>query len=88
MRLRGHRELDVSKPLYAKRAFTLGDKAYAVGDVVQTSAVPPRRLRQLHDQRKLGHEKPNERTGAEGRWQSKAQQPPAAAKKSPPQPRR
>lgn len=81
-RLRGHRELDVSRPLHAKRVLTFGERVFAVGDVVPTAelGLSVRRVRQLHDQRKLGHEKPGERTGAEGRWQSRSQQPPPKPK--------
>lgn len=67
-RLRGHRTLNAEQPLYVRRAaLTLQGKTFAAGDVLpwQDLGVSPRKLHQLWMQRRVGHEKPNDRTGAE-----------------------
>src|SRR4051794_21641356 len=103
-RIRGHRTLNVEQPLYVKRTnanigtadapvfvYKFGDVTFAKGSTFlwRQLNVTPRLLRILHEQRWIGHEKPDERTGAEGghvKMPAPAAAPPP--KKSQPQPRR
>lgn len=67
-RLRGHRALDVGQPVYVKRAFlSTGGKTFEIGEELpwREMGLSPRKLQQLWDQRRVGHEKPGERNGAE-----------------------
>ncbi len=67
-RLRGHRTLDVEQPLYVRRAvLTLNGKTLTVGDVLPWRALKltARKLLQLWQGRRIGHEKADERNGAE-----------------------
>jgi hypothetical protein len=79
MRLRGHIDLDPGRPLYAKRPFLMGGQTFEPGDRFDPRAVgaDERKLRQLHNQRRIGHELPGERNGAESlprpeRWAREA----------------
>ena len=68
MRLRGHRTLDVEQPLYVRRAvLTLNGTTLTAGDVLpwRSIGVTPRKLLQLWQSRVIGHEKADERNGAE-----------------------
>lgn len=68
-RLRGHRDLDLDAVLYVKSR-PLGPFG---GTIIDVDGVLPwrelgldeRRVRQLHEQRRIGHEKSGERNGAE-----------------------
>lgn len=67
-RLRGHSTLDASRPLYVKRAsLTLHGRAFKQGEPFNWRAlgITPRLLLKLWQQRRIGHERPDERNGAE-----------------------
>lgn len=71
-RLRGHTPLDVDRTLYSRRGtvdapWTIGGKSFVAGDVFtwREIGVPARKLFQLWDQRRIGHEAPRDRNGAE-----------------------
>lgn len=66
-RLRGHHVLDVERPLFVKRGLMIGARAFAVGDLFtwRDLGLPFRKLHQLWTQRRVGHERPGERRGAE-----------------------
>lgn len=67
-RLRGHRTLDVEQPLYVRRAvMTLGGRTFVAGDVLpwRDLGIAPKKLHQLWEQRRIGHEKADARNGAE-----------------------
>jgi hypothetical protein len=67
-RLRGHRTLDLSKPLYVRRAdFTIAGRSFKAGDVLPWPelGITERKLHQLWFGRRIGHEQANERNGAE-----------------------
>lgn len=67
-RLRGHRALDPDRPLFVKRGpIELDGRTLQHGDSFpwRQLAVSPRRLFMLFDQRRIGHEQPHERNGAE-----------------------
>lgn len=67
-RLRGHNPLDAKRPLYVKRdGWTYGGRTLAKGERFDWRAlgVPPRKLHQLWSMRFIGHEKPEQRNGAE-----------------------
>lgn len=67
-RLRGHATLDYTRPLYVKRqSITLAGKTFQQGQELTWRAlgVDPRKVHLLWDQRRIGHEKPHERNGAE-----------------------
>jgi hypothetical protein len=65
MRYRGHRALDLSQPLYAKR--TMAALGVDVGDLFpwRDLGLTERKVTQLWDQRRIGHEQIHERNGAE-----------------------
>lgn len=67
-RLRGHRTLDVGQPLYVRRdGMTVGGRTFMAGDVLpwRELGVPLRKLHQLWEGRRIGHEQARERNGAE-----------------------
>lgn len=67
-RLRGHRPLNAEEPLYVRRAaLTLNGETFHAGDVLpwKDLGVPFKKLHQLWSGRRIGHEKPNDRNGAE-----------------------
>jgi hypothetical protein len=81
-RLRGHRTLNTEQPLYVRRAvLTLNGQTFKAGDVLpwRDLGVAPRKLHQLWEQRRIGHEKADERAGAENPAEL-AKLPVAAAK--------
>ena len=95
-RVRGHRTLDWATPLYVKRDMTIASKTFKLGELLpwQELKLDPRKVYQLWFQRRIGHEKPGERNGAESRSALVAPYvpPPAPplqpAKSKPQQPRR
>lgn len=79
-RIRGHERLDEDRTLYVKVAeLTAGDVTYKRGDELPWRRIPgvgPRLIRQLHDQRKIGHEHPgDDPAGAEGPDLSETRRP-------------
>lgn len=88
MRLRGHREIDLERTLYAKRTMAFGDTVLAVGAVVpwRELKLPERTVRLLHDQRRIGHERPGERNGTETPPNPYAKRPANAVVTAPPRP--
>lgn len=67
-RLRGHRPLNGEEPLYVRRAaLTLHGRTFGSGDVLpwRELGINPKKLHQLWEGRRIGHEKPNEHGGAE-----------------------
>lgn len=66
-RLRGHQTLDFEKPLLCKRTIEVGGRTFKAGEVLpwRQLGLPPRKVHQLWDQRRVGHEKLSERNGAE-----------------------
>lgn len=67
-RLRGHKTLDATQPLYVKRTtLTFGGRTFQKGDLLDWKAldIAPRKLHQMWFQRLIGHEKPDEQNGAE-----------------------
>lgn len=71
-RLRGHSALDVERPLFVRRGnadapWTLCGRSFVSGDAFpwREMGIPARKLFQLWDQRRIGHESPRERNGAE-----------------------
>lgn len=67
-RIRGHRPLDLAQPLLVKRArMAFGTRVFKLGETLpwRELGLKERLVRQLHDQRKIGHEKPADRNGAE-----------------------
>lgn len=63
-RIRGHRSLNEDKTLYVLReGFVCDGEEFKAGDEFPwriLQGVTPRLLRLLHDQRKIGHENPND----------------------------
>lgn len=66
-RLRGHRSLDVDSTLYTMRSLTIGSTDFAAGAVFswRDLGLSPRKVLQLWQQRRIGHEQRDERNGAE-----------------------
>lgn len=71
-RLRGHQPLDVGRVLYVMRGntdapVTIGGRSFVAGEVLpwRDLGLSKRKLDQLWDQRRIGHEKRDERNGAE-----------------------
>lgn len=66
-RLRGHRPLDYEQPLVVLRSLVFGGRAFVVGDVLpwRQLGLSARKVYQLWDQRRIGHERPADRNGAE-----------------------
>ena len=86
-RIRGHATLKEDRPLFVlKRELTVDGKTYTIGDPFpwqEIRGVTPRLLRMLWDQRKIGHERPDDAPqGAEEPLRSPQEQERADARES------
>lgn len=84
-RLRGHRALDFDQPLLVKRGeLTICERTIKAGEVLpwRELGLSARKVEQLWAQRRIGHEKPQDRAGAEA-----ISPPPSALPKPAKQPR-
>lgn len=67
-RLRGHQALDLSRPVTVKRGpLTFGGRIFVGGELLpwRDLGLSRRKLTQLWEQRRIGHEKLDARAGAE-----------------------
>lgn len=67
-RLRGHAQLDERRPLFVKRAaLTVAGRLFALGDLFpwRDLGISRRLLTRMWEQRRIGHERPTDRNGAE-----------------------
>lgn len=84
-RIRGHQNLNEEKPLFVlKHELTVDGTRFELGDPFpwqELAGVTPRLVRQLHDQRKIGHERPEAPpAGAEDPQRSPREQEAAEAR--------
>lgn len=78
-RIRGHRNLNEDKPLYVLRSeLAVDGKVLKLGEPFlwqEMEGVTPRLVRLLHEQRKIGHDRPEvPATGAEDPQRSPSEQ--------------